>query len=427
MEIKDAVEAVEKVNTAFEAFKAANDENLAKRDVVIEEKLVKIEASLDAAQKIADEAVLAAKRADRVVADGSGDAIDLDKKAAQWARLAARRRNDIAPTDFDAKAMAAYREAMDKYMRKGEQHLDHSEIKALSVGSDPDGGYTVTPDQSGRIAQRVFETSPMRAYASVQVISSDSLEGMYDNAEAASGWVSETGSRTETDTPELGAWAIPVHELYANPRATQRVLDDSAINLEAWLADKVSAKFSRDENTAFVSGSGAGRPRGFLTFADYATAGVFENGKIEQFDTGVSGGFKAVPGGVDTLIAAQYGLKSVYASGASWFMKRSTISAVRQLKDSNGAYVWLPGATAGAPSMLLGHGIATFDDMPAVAANSLSIAFGNMREAYQIVDRLGVRTLRDPFTAKPYIQFYTTKRVGGNVVNFEALKLVKFG
>lgn len=416
---------VDEINTAFEEFKKANDDNLAKRDVVLEEKLTKIEADLDAAQKRNDELALEAKRAARVVTDDTGAEVDLDKKAADFARTAARRRGDAAPADFDAKALAEYRAKLNAYLRKGEMALDHADLKALSVGSDPDGGYVVHPDMSGRITQRVFETSPMRAYASIQVINTDSLEGLYDNDEAASGWVSETGARSETSTPELGRWSIPVHEMFAEPRATQKLLDDASLNMEQWLADKVNAKFGREENTAFVAGSGVDKPRGFLTYADYTSPGAFEHGKIEQFDTGVSGGFAASPSGIDTLLDTQYGLKSVYRGNASWFMNRATVGAVRKLKDSDGAYVWVPGAV-GEPSSLLGHGIAVFDDMPVIAAGSLSIAFGDMREAYQIVDRMGTRVLRDPFTAKPYIKFYTTKRVGGDVVNFEALKLVKF-
>lgn len=425
LEIKDVLKAVTDVNTAFEAFKSANDENLAKRDVVTEEKLSKIEASIEAAQKIADEAVLAAKRASRVVTDSSGNEVDLDQKAADWARIAARRRGDATPA-FDAEGMKGYRALMDKYVRKGEQALDHAELKALSVGSDPDGGYMVDPDTSGRTTRRIFETSPIRAYASVQVISTDALEGMFDNDEAGSGWVSETGGRPQTSTPQLGTWRIPVHEMYANPFATQKILDDAAVNMESWLADKVATKHGREENASFVAGSGTDRPRGFLTYADYTTAGAFEQGKIEQFDTGVNGAFAAAPNGLDVLIDAQYGLKAAYRANAAWFMASTAVRLARKLKDSDGAMVWSPSATAGAPSSLLGHPVVAFEDMPAPAAGSLSIAFADMREAYQIVDRQGIRVLRDPFSAKPYVQFYTTKRVGGDVVNFEAIKLVRF-
>jgi HK97 family phage major capsid protein len=268
---------------------------------------------------------------------------------------------------------------------------------------------------------KVFETSPMRAYASVQVISTDALEGLFDLNEASSGWVGETDTRSETNTPQLGKWRIPTHELYAKPTATQKLLDDAEINMEAWLAGKVAEKFARDEATAFVTGSGIGRPRGFLTYA----SGTTLPGTIERFDTGVNGAFAAAPNGGDVLINALYGLKAQYRANATWFMNRATTTLVRKLKDQDGAYLWSPGIAAGQPATLLGYPVAAFEDMPSPATDSLSIAVGDMREAYQIVDRIGIRTLRDPFSSKPYVEFYTTKRVGGDVVNFEAIKLIE--
>jgi HK97 family phage major capsid protein len=307
-------------------------------------------------------------------------------------------------------------------MRKGDQLLGAEELKALSVGSDPDGGYVVNPDLSGRIVAKVFETSPLRAYASVQVISTDALEGLFDLNEAASGWVGETEARAETGTPALGKWRIPTHELYAKPTATQKLLDDGEIDMEAWLATKVAEKFARDEATAFVSGNGVGKPRGFL---DYAS-GTTLPGTIERFKSGVNGGFATDGTGSDVLISALYGLKAPYRANAVWAMNRSTTAAVRKIKDSDGAYIWQAGLAAGQPATLLGYPVASFEDMPALATGSLSIAVADWRETYQIVDRIGIRTLRDPFSAKPYVEFYTTKRVGGDVVNFEAIKLVSF-
>jgi HK97 family phage major capsid protein len=420
-EIKAAVAAVEQINRAFEEFKQTHDANQQKQDAVLEAKLKKIEADMDAAQKIADEAVLAAKRASRVVTDASGDVVDLDAKALAWARNNMRRRGTDVH-DFGNAQLAAYKSAFQTYMRKGDQALSSDEIKALSVGTDPDGGYVVNPDLSGRIVMKVFETSPMRAYASVQVISTDALEGLFDLNEASSGWVGETDTRTETNTPALGKWRIPTHELYAKPTATQKLLDDAEINMEAWLAGKVAEKFARDEATAFVTGSGIGRPRGFLTYA----SGTTLPGTIERFNTGVNGAFAAAPNGGDVLINALYGLKAQYRANATWFMNRATTTLVRKLKDQDGAYLWSPGIAAGQPATLLGYPVAAFEDMPSPATDSLSIAVGDMREAYQIVDRIGIRTLRDPFSSKPYVEFYTTKRVGGDVVNFEAIKLIEF-
>ena len=427
-DIKQAVEAVKLVNSSFEEFKRVNDQRIAEiekkgvADPLLEEKIARIEADLTKAQAIADEAALASKRQSRVVTDEKGDRVDLDAKASEWAGMLARRRGEAVPSFNDA-GMDAYKAAFDKFLRKGEEIMSVDERKSLSVGTDPDGGYVVNPDLSGRIVMRVFETSPMRAYASIQVISSDALEGLFDLNEASSGWVGEEDSRPETNTPQLGKWRIPVHELYAKPKATQKLLDDASINMEAWLASKVAEKFARDEANAFVVGNGSNKPRGFLTY----TSGTTLPGTIEQFPTGASAALASAPDGGDALINALYGLKQQYRANATWFMNRATTRLVRRAKDSDGAYIWSPGIQAGQPATLLGYPVAAFEDMPDPASNSLSIAVGDMREAYQIVDRLGIRTLRDPYSAKPYVEFYTTKRVGGDVVNFEAIKLVRLG
>lgn len=426
---KELANAVDGVNRAFEEFKSANDERLKEieskgsADPLLEEKLGKINEAIDASQKRLDEFELAQKRQSRVIVDENG--VNMDEVALKWAQGLAKKRGTTVH-DFGAKEMDEYKRAFDAFIRRGDRVIDDNEIKALSIGSDPDGGYTVHPDMNGRIVKRVFDTSPMRAYASIQVISTDALEGIHDTDEASAGWVSETGSRASTNTPQITKWRIPVHEVYANAPATQQLLDDSEVNIEAWLSDKVADKFARMEATAFVSGNGVGRPRGFTTYSDWTTAGTFEVGAIEQFDTGVNGDFAADPNGGDALLDALYGLKQFYRNNATWFANRSTFKEVRKLKDSNGAYIWTPGIAAGQPASLLGYPVAVFEDMPDMATGSLSMAVGDMRSAYQIVDRMGIRTLRDPYTNKPYVQFYSTKRVGGDVVDFDALKIVNF-
>lgn len=428
-DINKVSEAVEAINKGFEEYKKANDQKLAEiekkgvADPTTLAKLEKLEADLDKAQKIADEAVLASKRQNRVVTDEKGNVIDLDGKAHDWAQMNARRRGAPLVAPYTAKDLDTYKGAFESFMRKGDKVIEDAELKALQVGTDPDGGYLVTPDTSGRIVQKVFESSPMRAYASVQVISTDALEGLYDLGEAGSGWVGETDARPQTGTPQLGKWRIPVYELYANPAATQKVLDDAAINLEAWLAGKVSEKFARDETAAFVNGNGVNKPRGFLTYPDGTTL----PGTIEQIATGASGALASAPSGADALIDALFALKAPYRANATWFMNRSTLKLVRKAKDSDGAYLWQPGIQSGQPATLLGYPVAAFEDMPNPSSGSFSIAVGDMRAAYQIVDRTGIRVLRDPYTAKPYVLFYTTKRVGGDVVNFEAIKIVRLG
>jgi HK97 family phage major capsid protein len=421
LDTKAVAVAIEGLNKGFEAFKEANDANLKQRDAVLEAKLAKIEADLDKHGKTAEDAFLAIKRAQRVVTDENGNAIDLDAKAQNWANVTATA-YDQRPFDMDAKGLDAYRAANLTYMRKGMDGLAPDEKKALSVGGDATGGYVVQPDMSGRIVTKVDETSPMRAFASVQVIGTDALEGLFDLERAGAVWVGETGARNQTSTPNLGKWRIPVHELSAMPAATQKILDDAAINLETWLADKVALEFSLSENAAFVNGNGVDKPRGFLTY----DAGTTLPGTIQQLPTGASGAFAAAPNGGDALIDALYSLKAPYQANATWFMNRTVFAAVRKLKDSDGAYLWQPGIAAGQPVTILGKPYASFEDMPNLGASSLSIAVGDMRAAYQIVDRAGIRVLRDPYTAKPFILFYTTKRVGGDVINFEALKLIRF-
>lgn len=312
----------------------------------------------------------------------------------------------------------AHKNAFCNYLRKGvEGDLCNLETKALSVASDSDGGYLVSPQISDMIIKTIFETSPMRKISSVETISSDSLEILEDRSEAVAGWTTESGAISDTDTPTFAKKSIPVFELYAQPKATQKLIDDSAIDIEAWLAEKISAIFSKKENTAFVSGDGVGKPRGILTYA----AGT-SWGQIEQIASGSSGVATA-----DKIIKLYYSLKEDYAVNASFLMNRSMIESVRQLKDTTNQYLWNPGLAFGAPDTLMGVPVNQAADMPIPAANSLSIAVGDFKAAYQIVDRAGVRVLRDPFTEKPFVKFYSTKRVGGDVINFEAIKLMKLG
>ena len=301
---------------------------------------------------------------------------------------------------------------MQGYIRKG---VNEMEIKALSSDSEADGGLLITPEMSSEVVKKIYETSPMRQYASVQTISTSSLEILEDLDEAGAGWVGETEERGETSTPQFKMVEIPVHEMFAQPQATQRFLDDAAINIEAWLAEKVADKFARTENASFVSGDGVKKAKGFLSYA----AGT-SFGQIEQI---ASGNASALTG--DSFIELIYSLKTAYKPASKFFMNRAVIKAARLLKDLEGRYLWAPGLDGNTSGSILGYEIVEFADMPVVQANALAVAFGDMKQAYQIVDRIGIRTLRDPFTSKPYIKFYTTKRVGGGVKNFEALKLMK--
>lgn len=313
-------------------------------------------------------------------------------------------------SEVDAKK-AAYQKAFNSFLRKG----NDNEIKSLSVDSDEDGGYLVIDQISTEIMTKIYESSPIRQLASVQTITSDTLDILQDLDQVSSGWVGETSPRPATGTPKFNQVKIPTHELFAFPMSTQKFLDDAYINVESWLAGKVAEKLARDEATAFVSGNGVAKPTGILGYA----AGDGFN-MLEQVASGHATQLTS-----DAFMNLSYSLKEGYKAGSTWLMNRLTVKEVRKLKDLYGMYLWAPGLNGNTASTLMGYPIAEASDMPLVGASALPIAFGNFRMGYQIVDRVGIRTLRDPFTSKPFVGFYTTKRVGGAVKNFEAIKLMK--
>lgn len=432
--IDEVVGSFEKLNTAFETFKEKNDERLKEletkgaSDPLLDDQLDKINKTLDQHQKHMDQLAAMKQRESTVEVEGKQFSVEeMDQKAAEWAERHANEYGKKAPNDFGYEELKTYSNAFTRFLRENKENLEPAELKALSVGSNTDGGFLVTPDMSGRMVKKVYETSPMRQVAAVQGISKDSLEGIYDTDEASSGWVAESEARPETGTPQVERWAIPVHEQYAMPKVTQKLLDDADVDISAWLMDKVADKFTRTENTAFVTGDGVGKPRGFLTYPNVTTAGALEIGRIERFTTGVNGDFAASPAGADKLIDLITNTKQPYRNGAVFAMNRVTVGGVRKLKDSDGAYVWRPGIAAGQPSTLLAYNVVEMEDMPDyTTTDALAVAFGNFAQAYQIVDRHGMRILRDPFTAKPHVLFYAIKRTGGAVINFEAIKLLEF-
>jgi HK97 family phage major capsid protein len=296
------------------------------------------------------------------------------------------------------------------------------EEKALSAGVNPDGGYTIPIQIETAMNRLIARNSPIRTVATVQAISTGQLQKPFSLGGATSGWVSETGARPQTTTPTLSRLTFTAQEQYAMPAATQTLLDDSAINIEEWLANEVRITFGEQENIAFITGNGVGKPFGLLSYPTIADAS-WSWGNIGYIFTGQASFDATNPG--DDLIDLVYSLKSGYRANSSWIMNRLTLAAVRKFKDTTGQYLWQPSVQAGEPSSLLGYPLMEADDMPDIASNAFPIAFGDFRSGYVIVDRIGTRVLRDPFTAKPYILFYTTKRVGGGVQNFEAFKLLK--
>ncbi len=298
--------------------------------------------------------------------------------------------------------------------------FDHA-VKDMVAGSNPDGGYFLTTDRSDQMSTRIFETSPVRGLANMMTTTSDVMEILLDDDEADSGWVGETQARPDTNTPEIGMIKIAIHEMYAQPRATQKMIDDAGLDIEAWLSNKVDRKLGRQENTSFVVGDGSQRPKGFLSYAAWSSAGVYQRNAVEQIET-VSA---SVIAGND-VIGLQNSLIEDYQAGASWGMKRATWFYIATLKDSEGQYLLNPRIIAeGADKILLGSSVTFMADMPGVADSALPLVYADFSEFYTIVDRFGIRVLRDPYTAKPYVRFYTTKRVGGAVTNYEAGKIMK--
>ncbi len=402
---KEILEAVETIGRDFEAFKKSNKEEM---------KQLAEKGSVDPLLKEMNEKL-----------NNAISTAEDAKEAAEQAQALAKRRNEVQNDLQKARANMseedlALRKAFLNYMRGGNDNLSPAEkqmlaahSKAMSSFEGPDGGYAVMPELDRAIVSIIRETSPIRQYAEVLTIGSDRLEEPYEGDDFESGWVGEEADRAETTTGTLNMIAWDVHEQYAMPAITQKLLDDAYFDIEGYVTQKIASKLVRTENTAFVSGTGVNKPRGFLT---YASGTAFN--QIEQIASGSAGAITA-----DGLMNLAESVKSDFLAGAVFMMKRSTVKNIRKLVDGNGNYLWGLGLNGPASADLLGYPIVRADDMPVVGSGNLSIAFGNFREGYRIVDRIGTRILRDPYTKKGYVRLYTTKRVGGGVRNFDAIKL----
>ncbi|MFZ5834028.1 MAG: phage major capsid protein [Pseudomonadota bacterium] len=387
----------------FEAFKNNNDQSIAEiktrlgEDVLTREQGERLSRELDEHKRRMDEMLLASARPDFAADGAPRGAYDREHKA-----------------------------SFERYMRRGDEAgLLALEGKALSAGVSADGGFLVTPETERQIDRLLSVASPIRSIATVQKISGNVYKKPFATTSASTGWVGETAARPQTTTPTLVELSFPAMEIYAMPSATQTILDDAAVDTEAWLADEVQIIFAEQESLAFVSGDGVNKPKGFLSYTNVANAS-WTWGNIGYLATGIAGAF-AASNPSDVLVNLIYTLKQGYRSNANWVLNRNVQADIRKFKDANGMYLWQPSVVAGQPSTLMGYPVTESEDMPSLAANSFSIAFGDFKRGYLIVDRLGIRVLRDPYTAKPYVLFYTTKRVGGGVQNFEAIKLLKFG
>jgi HK97 family phage major capsid protein len=352
---------------------------------------------------------------------------DLAQLREEMAQLKAR---------VDAQAVAAARPALsgaksaegsafvEKYLRKG---LEAGvELKAVSGLSDSAGGYAVPEEIDAQIDRVLTSMSPIRTIANVVKVGSAGYRKLVTKGGTPSGWVSETAARPETGTPDFTEIAPPFGELYANPAASQAMLDDAAFDVESWLASEIATEFARAEGAAFVGGNGVNRPKGFLAAPTSTNGdGTRAFGTIQFVATGVAGGFPA-SNQQDKLIDLVQSLRPPYRQGAVFVMNSSTAARIRKFKTADGAFLWQPSLSAGQPDTLLGYPVVEAEDMPDVAADSLSVAFGNFRAGYLIAERTETQILRDPFTNKPFVHFYATKRIGGQVANSEAIKLLKF-
>lgn len=394
--------AIESLNRAFEEFKASNDERIKQietkgaADVVLTEKIERLNTEITALQAQVTEVELQGNR--RALGGGG------------------------KPADPDARA---HREAFGRFMRKGDEDgLSELAVKAaVQTGVDADGGHAVPEELDRDIIDLLQELSPMREICDQRTVGAG-YKALVNEHGAGSGWIGETAERPETTTPKLREVTPPQGEIYAFPFATQRSLEDLFFNVEAWLATEVATEFALQEGTAFVTGNGTNKPKGLLTYATSTqrdSARPF--GTLQVVESGAAAGLGTVP--FDVLINLIHALKGGHRNGARWLMNSLTVAEFRKVKDKNDNYIWQPSTQVGQPASLLAYPVSESEDMPDIAADALPVAFGNFKRGYRVLDIMGTRVLRDPYTNKPYVGFYTTKRVGGGVVDSQAIKLLK--
>lgn len=389
-DVKILIEALNKDWTEFKSVMEGKDKEVRAKfdDVVTTEKMEKINASIGDIQTAVDQANL---KIAAMTVGGAGDVGQVKDPE--------------------------YSEAFQAHFRIGDISAN------LNKGTDSEGGYLAPSEWDRTITDKLVEVSPMRQISMIQPSSKSSFKKLFNLRGTASGWVGETAARPETGTPAFGEMTFTPGQLYANPAATQDMLDDSEINLETWLAGEVETEFSLQEGLAFIAGNGVNKPWGFLTFVTGGTAAAINPlGPIALKTAAAAAAIAS-----DELVDLVYLLPQSFTQNARWTMNRTTQGVIRKLKDGDGNYLWQPTFVAGQPPTVLGYPVTEMAGMPDIATAALPIAFGDFNRGYMIIDRTGVRVLRDPFTNKPYVMFYTTKRVGGGVVNPEALKVLQMG
>jgi HK97 family phage major capsid protein len=418
----DVLQSVEQVKTLIHEFRATHEAELKSHDALHTAKMAKLadevakgverynetKASLDKLLTMANRTVTASPVEDEIVAHKK----EWEKKAGLHFSSYIRGKEGASGQRIELAAFLGNKNVTQDF-------TSH----ALRVNVEADGGYLVIPVYSDTITARIYETSPMRQLATTFTISGDRFLQPIEATEISDGgWIGEEESRSVTNTLQFGEIEIPMCEIYAQPRVTQKMLDDAKIDVETYLMDKVSQKMARTQNTAFISGNSVKRPTGILTYSAWSSAGVFEANKIEQVNSGSAADLTA-----DGLQRLQNSLLEAYEPNATWLMKRQTFGSVMLLKDGDGNYLFNRALdrNVGIPYSLLNRPLMFATDMDAVGANALAIAYGDFRSAYLIIEKPGISLLRDPFTTKGSVLFYHTMRVGGKVVNFEAIKIQK--
>ena len=381
------------VLTAFEAFKEANDDRLSQIEKRQSADVVTIE-KVDRINKALDDLILKSRRP----------------------QLSAERGNE--PTE--------HKKAFESYVRKGDAFaLNALEAKAMSIGSNPDGGYLVPPETEAEMGRLISKASPFREFCDVRQVSAFIHNKPFNTNGHQAGWIGEAAPRPQTTSATLANLSYQTMELYAMPAASQALLDDSVINIDDWMAREVQTVFGEQETNAFTNGDGVTAPKGLLTYPKVAQ-GSWTWGNTGYIATGVAGAFPATTPS-DKLLDLVYSVKAGYRAGGRFMMSRNTQSQIRKFKDAQNEYLWQPAQAADGKPTLMGFPVTENEYMPDIATGIFGIAFGDFKRGYLIVDRVGTRILRDPFTAKPYVLFYTTKRVGGGMQDFDAIKLLKFG
>lgn len=387
----DVNKTIEQLGQAFEAFKASHTQELnalkaSHSTTDFQAKQDKINADIDRLQKEVEDA---------------------------HTKIAAAQ---MSSGGVNGPADKEYSAAFSAHFKKGEVQA------SLNKGAATEGGYLAPVEWDRTITDRLIQVSPIRGIANVQSISTAGYSKLFNNRGTTSGWVGEAAARPATNTPTFSPMTYKPGELYANPAATQQMLDDAEVNLEQWLAGEVETEFAYQEGIAFLTGTGANdRPNGLLTYVTGgANAAAHPWGDIKTVGSGAVGAITS-----DSLIDLIYELPEEYTANARFLLNRTTQGLIRKLKDGDGNYLWQPSYVAGQPATIAGYPVTTVAGMPNVAANGIPIMFGDFKRGYQIVDRTGVRVLRDPFTNKPFVQFYTTKRVGGGLLNPDVLKALK--